>query len=1281
MSVSDAKSMLMDIQKYSDNVTEDIAIIGMACRFPMADNTKEFWNNLVNGVESIRAFPDIRRKDTDCRLKKNAEEHDDPYQHQGYLNRIDEFDAAFFNITPKEATLMDPAHRIMLETVWEALEDAGIAGKNIIGSDTGVFIGKAHLGEPLYKDFMNELDPVAFTGMISSTISGRISYLFDLKSINMVIDTACSSSLVAVHNACKALQNKECKMAIVGGVSLSLFPSEDNRIEMMESPDYKLKPFDKEANGTVWGEGIGVLILKPIKKAIEDKDNIYAVIKGSASNSDGTSNGMTAPNAIAQENLLITAWERAGVTPETIQYIETHGTGTSLGDPIEIKGISNAFKRTTSKKQFCGIGSVKANIGHLIGASGIASLIKVVLCLKHQVIPPTINFDMPNSFINFIDSPVYINDTLRKWERSEYPRRAGVSSFGLSGTNCHVVVEEYLDENVRDDCENDFPLVFTLAAKNQEALYEMIKRYNLFITENININVRNICYTVNTGRSHFEHRLAFVVRSKSDFLNKIKILKDLELKSGNHEGFYYNAHKILMEHKANSIDKGMTSEEIKRFSNMANKKLSEFVQTGRTNLMLLEEVCSLYVDGADVEWELLFKDMSVKKISLPFYPFSKKRYWVANSKKNNIEEVLENEIYFGLKWKEELLDQTSLDLVDKVTVIFKAKQGYGDRICSILRSERSNVIEVEFGEMFSKVEEKKYVIRNSETDFKHLFDDIGKERIHQIIHLLSVDDKSIIDDVEDLKQKVNRNFYNLFYLCKTIKNSNTIAEPIDFVLVTLCADSVIEDENVISENAVMYGLIKGISREYPLLKFRYIDVDESSLENDDLIKEFNAKNQLYNVAYRQNKRYVQEFVAIDIEKEKGNNVQIKNEGVYVITGGLGGIGLEIAKFIASKNNVKLVLINRSKLPDRKLWSHINESKDEKLYKVIKAIEAIESNGSEVIIYSADVSDMDSMTSIVSEIKDKYGGINGIIHSAGVSGQGFILEKKEEEINTIFDSKIYGTWVLDKVTEECNMDFFVLFSSIATVFTAPGQADYAAANCYMDSFAVNRNRRGKKTCVIDWVAWKDTGMAAKNKVNIDTMFKAIKTETAIKAFDCILHKDIERVIVGEMNYGSKMLNFIDGHFLKISEQIKLRIDAGKKIKSNNTNLTVEAKEVLNAGRDYKETEKIIKQVFMDVLGFEDINVNDNFFELGADSILLSQVYNELKKIYSGSINITDIFENYTISKLAAYINESLNPKNEAAPKEKDIEAEISAALSKMESGELSVDNVVEILKKV
>jgi len=619
---SDAAVMLKELYDNQNNLEEEIAVIGMDCRFPRANNVDEYWRNIKNGMVCIGAFTETRRKDTDLLIRHKHNGSEDPYQVQGYIAEIDKFDPVFFNITPDEANKMDPAQRLFLETVWGALEDADLGGERLTGTNTGVFVGKAHLCEPLYKDFITDLDMLGWTGSVSGLLASRIAYYLNLKGPTMVVDSACSSGLVAVHLACQSLKNGECDIAIAGGISLLLMPLKENRINMLESPDSVLRPFDRMSNGTVWGEGVGAVILKPLKKAVEDRDNIHGVIKGSAINHNGASNGITAPNLESQEKLLAGLWEKLRINPETFSYFEAHGTGTPLGDPIEIKAITNAFKKFTQKKRFCPLGTVKSNIGHLIAASGIAALIKCILILKHREIPPTVHYTEPNPYINFDDAPVFVNNRLMQPENDASPVRIGINSFGVSGTNGHLVLEE-APKFVKDKSKKNKFNIFTLSVKKESLLKDYMARFLDFLDNNSDLNLEDMCFSCNTGKGHYRYRLAMIVEDADDLTEKLNILSQLdEIKSIPEERVYYAEHSIVLKQSKAGADGKITKEEKKRFDEETFLKVNEFIESEKRQNGLLDEIARCYIKGADVRWNMLYDKNNVRKVSIPHYPES-----------------------------------------------------------------------------------------------------------------------------------------------------------------------------------------------------------------------------------------------------------------------------------------------------------------------------------------------------------------------------------------------------------------------------------------------------------------------------------------------------------------------------------------------------------------------------------------------------------------------------------------------------------------------------------
>ncbi|WP_414514556.1 SDR family NAD(P)-dependent oxidoreductase [Nostoc sp. PCC 9305] len=516
----------------------EIAIIGMSGRFPGAKTLDEFWQNCCNGVESISFFSD---EELELAGIDPSSFNDANYvKASGILSDIDLFDAAFFDISPKEAQIIDPQHRLFLECAWETLENAGYdpaTYTGLIGVYAGMgmnlYAGRTYWNHNLYPnrerlEYVDDSQLAIANG--ADFLPTRVSYKLNLQGPSVNVQTACSTSLVAVHQACRSLIQRECDMALAGAAAIAVPQKSGYQYQpgMILSPDGHCRAFDANSQGTVGGNGVGIVMLKRLADAIADGDNIYAVIKGSAINNDGSQKiSYTAPSVQRQAAMIAQAQAIADINPETITYIETHGTGTTLGDPIEIAALTQAFRAKTQKQQFCAVGSVKTNIGHLDTASGIAGLIKTVLALKHRLLPPSLNFKHPNPKIDFANSPFYVNTTLSDWQTDQTPRRAGVTSLGVGGTNVHVILEE-APEGSRGAGEQggrgvNFHLksLLTVSAKTETALRELARRYVGFLESHSEVSLRDICYTSNVGRSHFDYRLALVADSPAQLKHQL----------------------------------------------------------------------------------------------------------------------------------------------------------------------------------------------------------------------------------------------------------------------------------------------------------------------------------------------------------------------------------------------------------------------------------------------------------------------------------------------------------------------------------------------------------------------------------------------------------------------------------------------------------------------------------------------------------------------------------------------------------------------------------------
>lgn len=961
------------------------------------------------------------------------------------------------------------------------------------------------------------------------------------------------------------------------------------------------------------------VFLKPLQQAVRDRDNIYAVIKGSATNQDGTSLGITAPNPEAQAQLLLKCWSDASIEPESISYIEAHGTATKLGDPIEIDGLKKAFSRYTDDKQFCAVSSLKSTTGHLYDCSGIAGLVKAVLALKYKKIPPTAHFKEPNRNIDFIDSPVYVNTRLREWNADAYPRRCGVSSFGISGTNCHIVLEE---APTIAECEGGRPFlnIFTLSAQSKGSLIKLIQCYKDFLKKGKNYD--DICYTANTGRFHYNYRIAAVVRNFNELSDIIDLLVRTDFERTYSPLFFYGYHDNKRFGKKNlsiNVDKDLLV------------KVQAEMKTGG-NFEYASKLCKLYTDGADIDWNSLYQNGRYNRTSIPVYQFDNEVCWLKPKDVDNL--------YYSVNWVNEECPVTEVKTQADTVLVLKADGAIRNQeLTDRFRQNGSRVIEIGLGDVTNSPDRNTCIIRNSVEDYVHLMEQVEPTETLQIVYLLSMGEKKKTMDPDILSGSVLKELISTLNLLKAIDKVYNGTRMVRLAVVAENVNEVTGSELYLNPfPSSLFGFCRAANQEYENVVCKAVDIDATA-DADTIVDEIEYNTGSYLTAYRDSKRYVETFGKVDTEQTNGG-ITLKEDGTYIITGGTGAIGLEVAKFFSTVVKAKIILVNRSEFPCRSEWAHIEELRaDKKLCEKIRIIREIEASGSSVDIYSADISSSRDSETLFSTVRLKYGTINGIVHAAGIASSNHsIVDKGKEELINVISPKIYGLLNIDQMTQNDDIDFLLLCSSIATIFPAPFQADYVAGNTFLDSYAAFRNKQGKNTIVIDWATWAGKGMAFEHGFAIDTIFKTLQPGEAVECLKTVMGSELKRIIIGELNY--KYAKILTKSQIKLSGSIRAFAEKASAERWPTTKISTGNKGIVLLGKDleqYTVTEKRLGMIIGDILDYSELNIYDNLFELGANSITLMKIASKIKSNFSVQINLNAFIDNANISKIAEIID--------------------------------------------
>jgi len=1207
----------------------EIAVIGMAGRFPGAKNIQLFWNSIKSGKELVSFFSteELKEAGVEPELLNNP----NYVKAYGLLDDIEYFDASFFGYTPREAEILDPQMRIFHECVWTALEDAGYEPGDydgLIGLYAGATLNLDWTARAFISGKSDEIGKYAAGQLIQKDyLTLRISYKLNLMGPSFVLSTACSTSLVAIHVACQSLLNGECDMALAGGVTVLGMRKQGYvyREGMIGSPDGHCRAFDAMAKGFAAGDGAGVVVLKRLEEAITARDHIYSVIKGTAINNDGIRKaGFTASSVEGQAEVIKMALQMAEVQPSSIGYIEAHGTGTELGDPVEIEGLKLAFN--TDKKGFCGIGSVKTNIGHIDSAAGVAGFIKTVLALKHRLIPPTLHFKTPNPEIDFINSFFYVSSKLTEWENGEYPLRAGVSSFGIGGTNAHVILEEAPGgtgglvpmSNVQHQ-------LIILSANTKYALERMkqnlaeyfkinlLNRGNHENPTNRGPTLADAAYTLQVGRKTFAHRWMAVSSTVDETIEALT-------SPGAGE-----THRVSPEEEGFEFEK----------TGPAGDKDS-LLQIGR-----------LWLHGHNIDWKGLYSQDHRCRISLPTYPFERQRYWIegvppdvdmdmATQKPSLTKKKDVSDWFYVPSWKKttplSLLNWEDLIDTKRNWLIFVDDYGIGKKIGKRFRDNHHDVVYVKKGETFSHINDWEYTINHKHPgDYEKLVEDLKRKnkKPGTIVHLWSLSEEGNQPGIDTFYETQNSGFYTLLFLIQAlakyelaISYEEDISQFIQVIVITNGVKTVTGKEKIYPEKSTLLGLCQTIPLEYLNITTRGIDL---AVPGTGLLKDTELVDQLTGellfdthdsiVAYRGDSRWVNYFEPIRLLHKNGTPVKLKERGVYLITGGLGRDSLIRAKYLAETVKARLILTGRSEFPDRENWNPWLETHppEDPVSEKIKKLLELEALGAEILVIRADAASETDMKAVMERVDKTFGKLEGVIHAAGITGIEFsvlIPEIGRSDVDLHFKPKVFGLYTLEKVLRGRHLDFCILTSSIASFTSGVGLSAYTAASIFMDTFA---NKHYKKDS-LNWLSLN---------------WQGVSPEETVEAFHLLLNMgSIPQLTVSPTDLTRRIEERTGAKFKHKKIEKKQAISPIKHKRPHLMNDYIAPR---------NQVEESLVQVWENLFGIESLGIRDDFLELGGDSLKAFTVIAAIQKKMNVNISLGEFLNNTTVQELARYIS--------------------------------------------
>lgn len=1193
---------------------DDIAVIGVAGRYPGASNIYEYWTNLKEGKDLITEIPKDRWELFGVEYKDGQGK---PLSKRGgFIDGVDRFDPLFFNISPREAQLMDPQERLFLECVYETLQDAGYTREKLsrycglgLEGNVGVYVGVMYEEYQLYGAQLSMMGtPVALAGNPAS-IANRVSYYFNFHGPSMAVDTMCSSSLTAIHLACQSLQKGGCELAVAGGVNVSVHPNKYLILAQgnFSSSKGRCESFGKGGDGYVPGEGVGAVLLKPLSKAVADGDRIYGVIKATAINHGGKTNGYTVPNPGAQTNVIGRAIKEAGIDARTVSYIEAHGTGTSLGDPIEITGLTKAFREYTGDNQFCSIGSVKSNIGHCESAAGIAALTKVLLQLKYGKLVPSLHSGELNPNIDFVNTPFVVQQEYTEWKRplietegkaEEYPRRAGISAFGAGGSNAHIILEEYVQDealSVRNEKYSGAATVILLSAKTEERLKVLVQRLlNTIRTENLYESLEEIAYTLQTGREHMEVRMAVLADSVARLESKL---------AGYLEGREDTDDLYLGQIKQNKDALSVLT---------ADEDMKKLIKTWIENEKYAK-LAELWAKGLNFDWSSIYRNTAVRCISLPAYPFERERCWLPASVQSGSGTVRGNKEDFRdlnpekrekrflkKQWIPSAVDCEKSPPQAALILTTKGSWGLAEKVCELLP-----------GSLILPVSELKSLSMGDEEwkNYSGCIDLTGCDAETDYSHIW-------ISWIQKLVEKRTGSCLKMLCVTKGLES--------------------FENTEINLSGAIKAALYRMLQSEYSHLDSCHMDIEQSIDENQavqQIITEYLTQTDESEICYRSGERFCSRLTEVEVHQNGNYKLEFPEGHVLWITGGTRGIGNLCAKHFVEKYGVKkLVLSGRDEIPSREQWPHLLGQLTP-LTEKIKAIMELESLGVQVKVLSIPLSDEEAVKRDIQDINNTMGPIGGLIHSAGTVDREnpAFIRKSEESITRVLEPKTAAVNVLYKCLKDQPLKFFVLFSSVSASIPllASGQSDYSMANAYLSYFAYAHAEDARSVISIEWPNWSESGLGeVKSRVYRETGLLGITNKEGLQMLDGILESGTGPVVMPAV-VNPLLWNTLG---LTLNKKAEQNSGGGYIPKSAHAEYIKSENDLVKTTVNWMVA-RLSEELSID---HSRIDIDTPFSDYGVDSIMLTQLIRHINKLAGQEIDPSVLYEYQTVKTFSAWL---------------------------------------------